>query len=305
MSGQKRGIDMEENITSFLYYLEHIKGASNNTVQSYERDLKYLNIYLNQNHKAPIDQLGEADIEGYLAYLKANQKSAATISRTLAAIRAFYQYLVKENKLEENPAKKIALPKIEKKIPRILSQEQIVCLLEQPNRKDTKGIRDRAMLELLYATGIRVSELISLKVTDINLQQGYIMCRDAQKERTIPIGKSAIAALQLYLSEVRHILLRDSSDRTLFVNCNGYPMTRQGFWKILKTYAHMAHISEEITPHMLRHSFAAHLVQNGANLKSVQQMLGHSDISTTQVYMHLNKETEELMDVYLKSHPRA
>ena len=266
---------MEENITSFLYYLEHIKGASNNTVQSYERDLKYLEIYLNQDKNKPIDQLQEEDIERYL------------------------------NKLAENPAKKIALPKIEKKAPRILSQEQIVSLLEQPNRKDTKGIRDRAMLELLYATGIRVSELISLKVTDINLQQGYIMCRDSQKERTIPIGKSAIAALQLYLGEVRHILVRDSSDRTLFVNCNGYPMTRQGFWKILKTYAHMAHISEEITPHMLRHSFAAHLVQNGANLKSVQQMLGHSDISTTQVYMHLNKETQELMDVYHKSHPRA
>lgn len=296
---------MEENITSFLYYLEHIKGASSNTVQSYERDLKYLEIYLNQKGNMHIEQLQEEDIASYLKYLEDNHKSAATISRTLAAIRAFYQYLLKENKLTENPAKKIALPKIEKKAPRILSQEQIVCLLNQPNRKDTKGIRDRAMLELLYATGIRVSELIALKVTDINLQQGYIMCRDSQKERTIPIGKSAIAALQLYLGEVRHILLRDSSDRTLFVNCNGYPMTRQGFWKILKTYAHMAHISEEITPHMLRHSFAAHLVQNGANLKSVQQMLGHSDISTTQVYMHLNKETQELIDVYHKSHPRA
>lgn len=304
MSGQ-RGMDMEENITSFLYYLEHIKGASNNTVQSYERDLKYLEMYLESSHKRKIDQLEEADIEAYLADLKAHQKSAATISRTLAAIRAFYQYLVKENKLADNPAKKIALPRIEKKAPRILTQEQIVCLLDQPNQKDTKGIRDRAMLELLYATGIRVSELISLKVTDINLQQGYIMCRDSQKERTIPIGKTAVAALQLYLGEVRHILLRDNSDKTLFVNCNGYPMTRQGFWKILKTYAHAAHIKEEITPHMLRHSFAAHLVQNGANLKSVQQMLGHSDISTTQVYMHLNKETEELMDVYQKSHPRA
>lgn len=301
----QRGIDMEENITSFLYYLEHIKGASNNTVQSYERDLKYLEIYLNNKKQAKINQLEEADIEAYLNDLKINHKSAATISRTLAAIRAFYQYLVKEDKLNENPAKRIALPKIEKKAPRILSQDQIICLLDQPNRKDTKGIRDRAMLELLYATGIRVSELISLRVTDINLQQGYIMCRDSQKERTIPIGKTAIAALQVYLGEVRHILLRDNNDKTLFVNCNGYPMTRQGFWKILKTYAHAAHISEEITPHMLRHSFAAHLVQNGANLKSVQQMLGHSDISTTQVYMHLNKETEELMDVYQKSHPRA
>lgn len=296
---------MEENITSFLYYLEHVKEASKNTIQSYERDLKYLEMYLVSQQKGKIDHLDEAEIKMYLENLKEHQKSAATISRTLAAIRAFYQYLMKENRVQDNPAKKIALPKIEKKAPRILSQEEIVCLLDQPSRKDTKGIRDRAMLELLYATGIRVSELISLNTTDINLQQGYIMCRDAQKERTIPIGRTSVAALQTYLSEVRHILVRDSNDKTLFVNCNGYPMTRQGFWKILKTYAHAAHIKEEITPHMLRHSFAAHLVQNGANLKSVQQMLGHSDISTTQVYMHLNKENEELMDVYQKSHPRA
>lgn len=296
---------MEENISSFLYYLEHVKGASTNTIQSYQRDLKYLEMYLDKHNKVKIDQLSEKEIQAYLDELKEENKSAATISRTLAAIRAYYQYLIKENKVTDNPAKRIALPKIEKKAPRILSQEQINCLLDQPNRKDSKGIRDRAMLELLYATGIRVSELISLKVSDINLQQGYIMCRDAQKERTIPIGRTAVSALQAYLGEVRHILLRDSEDMTLFVNCNGYPMTRQGFWKILKTYAHSAKISEEITPHMLRHSFAAHLVQNGANLKSVQQMLGHSDISTTQVYMHLSKDTEVLMDVYQKSHPRA
>lgn len=296
---------MEENISSFLCYLEQVKGASNNTIQSYQRDLRYLEIYLGNTDKTKIDHLNEKEIQGYLDELKEEKKSAATISRTLAAIRAFYQYLIKENKIQDNPAKRIALPKIEKKVPRILSQEQISCLLEQPSKKDSKGIRDRAMLELLYATGIRVSELISLKVSDINLQQGYIMCRDAQKERTIPIGRSAVNALQAYLGEVRHILLRDSEEMTLFVNCNGYPMTRQGFWKILKTYAHAAKISEEITPHMLRHSFAAHLVQNGANLKSVQQMLGHSDISTTQVYMHLNEETKELIDVYQKSHPRA
>ena len=296
---------MEENISSFLYYLEHIKDASSNTIQSYQRDLKYLEVYLSQHGETKIDHLSEKEIQAYLDELRKENKSAATISRTLAAIRAFYQYLIKENKIEDNPAKRIALPKIEKKVPRILSQDQINSLLDQPNRKDSKGIRDRAMLELLYATGIRVSELISLKVSDINLQQGYIMCRDAQKERTIPIGRTAVSALQAYLSEVRHVLLRNSADMTLFVNCNGYPMTRQGFWKILKTYAHAANISEEITPHMLRHSFAAHLVQNGANLKSVQQMLGHSDISTTQVYMHLNRNTEDLMDVYQKSHPRA
>lgn len=279
---------MEEHITSFLYYLEHIKGASSNTVQSYKRDLKYLEKYLESCHKEGIEQLEERDIETYLEDLKEHQKSAATVSRTLAAIRAFYQYLVKEEKVLDNPAEKIVLPRIKKKAPRILNKEQIMALLEQPDCEDIKGIRDRAMLELLYATGIRVSELISLKITDINLQQGYIMCCDAQKERRIPIGKTAIIPLQIYLGEVRHILLKGHSDSTLFVNCNGYPMTRQGFWKILKSYAHAADIKEEITPHMLRHSFAAHLVQKGTNLKFVQQMLGHSDISTTQVYRRLN-----------------
>lgn len=296
---------MEEYITSFLYYLQYTKKASNNTVQSYERDLRYFEKFLVESQKNELSDFDEVVIKDYLQHLKEQDKSTATISRTLASIRALGQYLVREGNLDKNPARLIALPKIEKKVPKILTEEQIVSLLEQPSKKDTKGIRDRAMLELLYATGIRVSELISLKTMDVNLQQGYIICRDAQKERTIPIGKSAISALSDYLTDVRHILLRDSTDQTLFVNCNGYPMTRQGFWKILKIYARSAHITGEITPHMLRHSFAAHLVQNGANLKSVQQMLGHSDISTTQIYMHLNKDTEELMDVYHKTHPRA
>lgn len=297
---------MEEYINSFLYYLKNIKRASENTRQSYERDLRYFEKYVEDHasHKG-LEVLTDSEIRNYLDHMKEEDKSTATISRALASIRALCQYLVKESIISENPARLIALPKIEKKMPRVLTQEQIVCLLDQPNIKDTKGIRDRAMLELLYATGIRVSELISLKVTDINLQQGYIICRDSQKERTIPIGKSAISALNDYLGSVRHIIIRDSEDKTLFVNCNGYPMTRQGFWKILKNYAHAAHIQGEITPHMLRHSFAAHLVQNGANLKSVQQMLGHSDISTTQVYMHLDKDTEELISTYHKTHPRA
>lgn len=296
---------MEEYIADFLDYLENVKHASKNTIQSYERDLKYFQKYLEDELRTPVQELSEKEIEAYLGGMKERSKSTATISRTLASIRAFCQYLIKEDVLMRNPARMIALPKIEKKAPKILTQAQISALLEQPNIQDTKGIRDHAMLELLYATGIRVSELISLKVTDINLQQGYIICRDGQKERTIPIGKSAIGALGQYLSSVRHILVRNATDRTLFVNCNGYPMTRQGFWKILKTYAKEARIVGEITPHMLRHSFAAHLVQNGANLKSVQQMLGHSDISTTQIYMHLNQETEELIDIYNKSHPRA
>ncbi|PHV71142.1 site-specific tyrosine recombinase XerD [Sporanaerobium hydrogeniformans] len=296
---------MEENVALFLNYLKNVKMSSSNTIQSYERDLKYFIQYLETCQIGEVSELTSEIIDAYLKDRKEHQKSMATVSRTLASIRAFCQYLMKEGLLEQNPARVIALPKIEKKAPKILSQAQIILLLEQPNVKSIKGIRDRAMLELLYATGIRVSELVALRVADINLQQGYIICRDAHKERTIPIGKSAIAALQVYLSEVRYILLKDNRETSLFVNCNGNPMTRQGFWKILKTYAKYADITEDITPHMLRHSFAAHLVQNGANLKSVQQMLGHSDISTTQVYMHLNKETEELKNVYNKSHPRA
>ena len=296
---------MEENVALFLSYLKNIKMSSDNTIQSYERDLKYFIQYLKEHQVQQVEGLTAEVIDAYLKDRKEHQKSMATVSRTLASIRAFCQYLMKEGLLQQNPARAIALPKIEKKVPRILSQSQITLLLEQPNVKGIKGIRDRAMLELLYATGIRVSELVALKVTDINLQQGYIICRDAHKERTIPIGKSAVAALQRYLSEVRYVLLKDNTDSSLFVNCNGNAMTRQGFWKILKTYAKYADITESITPHMLRHSFAAHLVQNGANLKSVQQMLGHSDISTTQVYMHLDKETEELKNVYNKTHPRA
>ena len=296
---------MEEYIASFLYYLEHVKRASNNTIQSYERDLRYFKKYLEEDGDISMSELTAKKIECYLDRLREKGKSTATISRSIASIRAFCQYLLKEDVLKQNPARMIELPKIKKKPPKVLSEQQICMLLEQPNTRDTKGIRDRAMLELLYATGIRVSELISLKVTDINLQQGYIICRDEQHERTIPIGKSAISALNNYLGNVRHILLRNIADQTLFVNCNGYPMTRQGFWKILKTYANSAELQGEITPHMLRHSFAAHLVQNGANLKSVQQMLGHSDISTTQVYVHLNDETEELMEEYHRSHPRA
>ena len=296
---------MQEYITLFLYYLKDIKGASSNTIQSYERDLKYFVKFLKEAGITDVKELSDTHISQYLETMRDNQKSTATISRTLASLRAFCQYLLKEGILVQNPARVIALPKIEKRIPKILTEEQITKLLDQPNMNDMKGIRDRAMLEVLYATGIRVSELIGLRVTDVNLQQGYIICRDSQKERTIPIGKSAIQALNRYLVQVRHVLLRDNADNCLFVNFNGHHMTRQGFWKILKNYSKCLGISEDITPHMLRHSFAAHLVQNGANLKSVQQMLGHSDISTTQVYMQLGKETEDLKDIYNKSHPRA
>lgn len=272
----------------FLEYLKNVKRASHNTIQSYERDLKYFFEYLLEANKDNTTHLTSEHIKDYLEHLERQNKSASTISRALASIRAFCQYLVKKGDLQSNPAITIALPKIEKKVPKILSEQEIIILLNQPSTTDLKGIRDKAMLELLYATGIRVSELITLCLEDINLNQGYIICRDDHKERTIPIGKPAVVALKKYISEVRHAMIRDVREKHMFVNCSGAPLTRQGFWKILKTYARDAHIDEGITPHMLRHSFAAHLIQHGANLKSVQQMLGHSDISTTQVYTQIS-----------------
>lgn len=280
---------MYNELILFLAYLRDVKHSSKNTIQSYERDLKYFFKFLNENHINQVSGINSEWIEKYMEKMKELNKSSSTVSRTLASIRAFFFYLIKQEKAYENPALTIAMPKIDKKVPKILTESEIVLLLQQPHTTDIKGIRDKAMLELLYATGIRVSELITLKLIDVNVNQGYILCRDENKERSIPIGKPAITALKNYLGEVRYAMIRDQNEEALFVNCNGLPLTRQGFWKILKTYAKNANINAEITPHMLRHSFAAHLIQHGANLKSVQQMLGHSDISTTQVYTQIAK----------------
>ena len=279
---------MQHYLELFLIYLKEVKGSSGNTIQSYERDLKYFFNYLMKQGMEDIHNLTSREIALYLEEMRAADKSVSTISRTLASIRAFCVYLMRMDEIRENPAVFIALPKVERKVPKVLSEKEIDLLLQQPTGTDLKGIRDKAMLELLYATGIRVSELITLKVVDINLNQGYIICRDQVKERSIPIGKPAILALKKYLTQARHVMIREETQERLFVNCSGMPLTRQGFWKILKTYAKRAEISVAITPHMLRHSFAAHLIQHGANLKSVQQMLGHSDIATTQVYTHLS-----------------
>lgn len=278
---------MNNYLESFLFYLRNIKLSSENTIQSYERDLKYFFQYLNNVNVNGIDEIDTQVIRNYLEQLKNKGKSMATISRTLASVRAFFQYLIKMEEIRENPAFIIELPKIEKRVPKILSESEVVKLLNEPKTAELKGMRDKAMLELLYATGIRVSELITLKVSDINLNQGYIICKDQHKERSIPIGIPAVEVLRTYLTQVRHIMIRENSQESLFVNCNGHTLTRQGFWKILKNYARLAQITDEITPHMLRHSFAAHLIQHGANIKSVQQMLGHSDVSTTQVYTHI------------------
>lgn len=248
------------------------------------------------------ESVTSANINSYIQYLERRKYAASSISRSIAAIRAFFQYLVREKMISENPAETIRPPKSEKKIPVILSVDQVTALLSQPDKKTNKGIRDTAMLELLYATGIRVSELINLRVSDVNLKLEYIICRDRTRERVIPFGHAARKALLRYLNGPRSALIAGTDSGCLFTNCQGKPMSRQGFWKILKNYAQDAGISGEITPHTIRHSFAVHMIENGADLHSVQEMMGHSDISTTQLYLNMN--ISRMRDVYAKAHPR-
>lgn len=248
-------------------------------------------------------KVNRTNVMAYVYELQKQHKAGATVSRNIASIRSFFQFLQRKGVVTENPAADLELPKVEKKVPEILSLEKVELLLEQPGGDEDKEIRDKAMLELLYATGIRVTELISLKVEDINLPLEYIHCGSDAKGRIIPIGAQAKLSLRRYMEKVREHMVSKPEEDVLFVNCNGKPMTRQGFWKIIKSYAKKAGIEEEITPHMLRHSFAAHLIENGADLRSVQEMLGHSDISTTQIYTKLTNQ--KLKNVYAKTHPRA
>ena len=236
-------------------------------------------------------------------YLQDMNKKTSTISRNLASIRSFYQFLLRNKKIKTDPTEGIQSPKIEKKAPNILSSKEVELLLEQPNCIDLKGIRDKAMLEFAYATGMRVTEIISLDVDDVNLETGFVVCRNNGKQRSIPLGTLSLKALENYIKDARPILIKDENNKALFVNINGRRLTRQGFWKIVKYYKDQAHINKDITPHVLRHSFATHLLQNGADLKAIQVMLGHSDISSTQVYMQF--QDESLKNVYKKAHPRA
>lgn len=294
---------MDEYINSFMTYLHNIKKMSENTELSYRRDLKKVVNYLNSQGISEINKVTATNLTGYVMYLEKNNFSAATVSRNIASIKAFYHYLLKEGIVSEDITDDLHAPKIEKKIPEILSMDEVVRLLEQPSGDSSKEIRDKAMLELLYATGIRVTELITLKLADVNLNMGYIICRDANKERIIPFGNEAKKALVRYLSGTREAMIADPDSEFLFANCSGQSMSRQGFWKLIKYYAKKAGIVSDITPHTLRHSFAAHLVENGADLRSVQEMLGHSDISTTQIYAHMNHS--HIKEVYAKAHPRG
>lgn len=294
---------MEQAIDAFIIYLHNIKKTSNNTEMSYRRDLNKLRTFLALRNIENVDDICEEDLQDFVKELERQEFKAATVSRHIASIKAFYHFLCKEQMVETDLAEALHAPKVEKKLPEIMTVEEAVSLLDQPTSDTPKGMRDKAMLELLYATGIRVTELISLRLSDVNLKMGYIICRDGNKERMIPYGNQAKQAVAQYLQSARNGLLQDYATDILFVNCSGQPMSRQGFWKLIKSYARQAGIQTEITPHTLRHSFAAHLVENGADLRSVQEMLGHSDISTTQIYATLSQN--HLREVYAKAHPRG
>ena len=293
---------MEEQISQFLEFIKNDKKLSDNTFESYRRDIIQFSDYLDTKG-INYSNVEQQDVKNYLKYLNDIGKKATTVSRHLASIRLFYQYSLKDNKVSEDPTANIQMPKIEKHAPHILSSEEVTLLLDQPKGQDLKSIRDKAMLEFAYATGMRVTEIISLNVTDINLINGYVTCKKGSKQRNIPLGKLCLTALAEYINSARKVLIKDEKEQALFVNTNGKRLTRQGFWKIVKYYKEQAHIEKDITPHVLRHSFATHLLQNGADLKSIQTMLGHSDISSTQVYMQF--QDDSLKNVYKKAHPRA
>ena len=293
---------MEEQLNLFFGFLENEKKVSVNTLQSYKRDLKQFEKYLETSEEKYKD-LTDEGIKDYIKYMQKEGKKPSTISRGLASIRSFYQYEAKNKVVEKDPTEGIQSPKIEKRVPSVLTSNEVALLLDQPKNVDLKGTRDKAMLEFAYATGMRVTEIISLNVEDINLETGYATCKNGKKERTVPIGEMSLKALKDYMLNARHTMIKDDNEKALFVNVNGQRLTRQGFWKIIKYYKEQAHIDKDITPHVLRHSFATHLLQNGADLKSIQTMLGHSDILSTQIYMQF--QDESLKNVYKKAHPRA
>ncbi len=295
---------MESYVNDFINYLAVERGLAQNTLESYGRDLRQFHSFLQNSQLDFLQNSNRDTILSYLNNLQVKGRAVSTISRNLAAIKSFYQYLVRERHLEKDPAVNLESPKLEKKLPKILSIAEVEELLKQPNTFQPTGLRDKAMLELLYATGIRVSELINLNISDVNLDMGYIKCYGkGAKERIVPLGSIAAKCVQEYTNKGRSKLVRTYEESSLFVNHHGNRLTRQGFWKIIKKYAFDANITKDITPHTLRHSFATHLLENGADLRSVQEMLGHADISTTQIYTHVTKN--HLKEVYDKTHPRA
>ena len=281
---------MEKQVKLFLEFLQNEKKLSDNTLQSYKRDIIQYQNYLEENG-INYAKVSKEDIKAYLNYLKQIGKKPSTISRNLASIRSFYQFSIRNKKIKNDPTEDVQSPKIEKRVPSVLTAQEVELLLEQPKDVDLKGTRDKAMLEFAYATGMRVTEIINLNIEDVNLEGEYVICRVGSKQRNIPLGSLSLKALKEYIDEARPILIRNEKEKALFVNVNGQRLTRQGFWKIVKYYKEQAHITKDITPHVLRHSLA------------IQTMLGHSDISSTQVYMQF--QDPGLKDIYQKAHPRA
>ena len=294
---------MLDLIQAYENYLSKVKHASANTIASYMRDIRQFSNWLNETAGVDVIDASQLNIGEYMRYQQQEGRSGATISRCLASLKNFYLYLVSSGFLEKTPVTEIHVDRGEKKLPQILTGREIELLLSQPVCIDAKGYRDKAMLEVMYATGMRVTELISLDVDDVNLELGIIKCNGVKKTRAIPLYPMALRALSIYLREIRDSMVADEDEMALFVNVGGVRMSRQGFWKILKHYQQTAHIDKEITPHTLRHSFAVHLLENGADVGSLQELMGHCDISSTQMYTQM--VNQKLKSVYEKCHPKA
>ncbi len=294
---------MNTYVKEYTSFMTDIRHKSLNTVESYKRDVTQYISYLDGTGVTDISSTTKTTVLSYLLYLQKEGRASSTVSRTLASLRSYYLFMMQNGVVKSNPTSNLEAPHVEKKIPKILSGEEVELLLEQPKNCDNKGIRDKAMLELLYATGIRVSELINLDVSDVNVPMSFVRCKGGKKERIIPMGHQAKDALENYINNVRKYMVKDENETALFVNCSGARLSRQGFWKLIKYYQHIAGIETDITPHTLRHSFAAHLLENGADLHSIQEMMGHADISSTQVYSRMMNS--KIKDVYANAHPRA
>lgn len=293
---------MKELVKVFDTHLTDERNLSSNTVESYRRDLNIFGNYLVEQEIKRYQDVSHIDLMSYTIQLKKSGMANSTISRKIATLRTFYGFLHNNGYIEKNPTVSLEAPKAERKMPTVLTLAQVEQLIEMPDVRTAIGKRDKAMIELLYATGIRVSEMVSLELSDVNINMGYIRCRSSQKSRIIPMGKMASKALEQYIQNGRNKLINDPED-ALFLNYYGKRISRQGFWKIIKQYTGSLDVDHEITPHTLRHSFALHLIQNGADLKSVQEMLGHSDVSTTQIYLEMSNA--KIKEIYSKAHPRA
>ncbi len=295
---------MDHYVEDYIHYLAVERGLSTNTLAAYERDLGDWLDYLEDQGIASLLDVDYRLLISYMHFKRTKGFKTATVTRHLSSIRSFFSYLHQENIIQADPAQLLETPKSDRRLPKVISLEKVERLLAAPDTSNSFGIRDKAMLELLYATGIRVSELISLNVADFNIHSSFVRCfGKGAKERIVPVGNYARIALEKYLLHIRPVIVKELQEHALFVNHSGMRLTRQGFWKIIKKYARVAGIRTPLSPHTLRHSFATHLLENGADLRSVQEMLGHADIGTTQIYTHVTKT--HLQKTYQNSHPRA